>query len=125
MDLDGDGIPDIIVACLGSFSPTDAPFGSVVWLRGAADGSFTPITLLAGVGRVADVQAADFNGDGKLDLIAGVFGWRNTGEIVYLENRTTDWTRPQFVPHVVDNRHGTIHVPVCDLNGDGRPDFVA
>ena len=125
VDLDGDGILDIVVACLGSFSPTDAQFGSVVWLRGAADGSFTPITLLAGVGRVADVQAADFNGDGKLDLIAAVFGWRNTGEIVYLENRTTDWTRPQFVPHVVDNRHGTIHVPVCDLNGDGRPDFVA
>ena len=27
--------------------------------------------------------------------------------------------------HVVDERHGAIHVPVCDLNGDGRPDFVA
>ncbi|HMC90184.1 MAG TPA: VCBS repeat-containing protein [Gemmataceae bacterium] len=125
VDLDGDGIPDIVVACLGSFTPTDGRFGSVVWLRGAADGSFTPVTLLSGVGRVADVQAADFNGDGKLDLIVAVFGWRNTGEITYLENRTTDWTRPEFVPHVVDERHGTIHVPVCDLNGDGRPDFVA
>jgi hypothetical protein len=36
-----------------------------------------------------------------------------------------DWTHPVFIPHVVDDRHGTIHVPVCDLNKDGRPDFVA
>jgi hypothetical protein len=27
--------------------------------------------------------------------------------------------------HVVDDRHGVIHVPVADLNGDGWPDFVA
>jgi len=96
-----------------------------VWLRGKADGSFTPYTLLDGVGRVADVQAADFNGDGKMDLIVGVFGWRFTGEIIYLENRTADWSKPQFTPHVLDDRHGTIHVPVCDLNKDGKPDFVA
>src|SRR5262249_18801129 len=32
---------------------------------------------------------------------------------------------PNFKPHVVDTRHGAIHVPVIDLNGDGMPDFVA
>ena len=125
VDLDGDGNLDVIVACLGSFYPTDPLAGSVVWLRGSADGTFTPITLLEGVGRVADVQAADFNGDGKLDLVVAVFGWRRRGEILYLENRTKDWSKPEFVPHVVDERHGAIHVPVCDLNGDGKPDFVA
>ena len=125
VDLDGDGIKDILVANLGSFTPTDRHVGSVVWLRGRRDGSFTPITLLDGVGRVADVQAADFNGDGKLDLIVAAFGWRETGEIIYLENQTTDWDHPKFVPHVVDMRHGAIHVPVVDLNGDGKPDFVA
>jgi hypothetical protein len=125
VDLDGDGNLDVIVACLGSFYPTDARAGSVVWLRGSADGTFTAIPLLEGVGRVADVQAADFNGDGKLDLVVAVFGWRNSGEILYLENRTQDWSKPVLVPHVVDKRHGAIHVPVCDLNGDGKPDFVA
>ncbi len=125
VDLDGDGNLDVIVACLGSFYPTDSRAGSVVWLRGSADGTFTAIPLLEGVGRVADVQAADFNGDGKLDLVVAVFGWRNTGEILYLENQTKDWSKPVFEPHVIDKRHGTIHVPVCDLNGDGKPDFVA
>jgi hypothetical protein len=125
VDLDQDGIKDILVANLGSFTPVDAHVGSVVWLRGQPDGTFKPYTLLNDVGRVADVQAADFNGDGKIDLIVAAFGWRETGEIIYLENQTTDWDHPKFVPHIVDERHGTIHVPVTDLNGDGKPDFIA
>ena len=125
VDLDGDGIPDVLVANLGSYKSTDDKCGSLVWLRGDAAGNFTAIPLLEGVGRVADVQAADFRGNGKLDLVVAVFGWRRTGEILYLENRTTDWSHPRFVPHVLDERTGPIHVPVADLNGDGRPDFVA
>jgi hypothetical protein len=125
VDLDGDGIKDILVACLGSFEPTDALKGSVEWLRGNGDGTFTRHTLLRGVGRVADVQAAKFMGTDKLDLVVGCFGWNFTGEIYLLENQTTDWTKPKFEPHVLDSRHGTIHVPVADLNNDGKPDFVA
>ena len=125
VDLDGDGINDVVLACLGSFYATDDRVGSVVWLRGAADGTFTPITLLDGIGRVADVRAADFTGRGKLDLVVADFGWHQTGEILLLENQTTDWKRPVFAPRVLDRRHGTTHVPVADLNGDGKPDFVA
>jgi hypothetical protein len=124
VDLDGDGIKDVLVACLGEFLPTDRRCGKVVWLRGDKAGGFTPITLLEGVGRVADVRAADFNGDGKLDLVVAAFGWRRVGNIQVLENRTTDWNRPVFEPHVIDPRHGAIHVPVADLNRDGKPDFV-
>ncbi len=125
VDLDGDGIKDILVADLGCFMPSDERVGSVVWLRGLPDGSFRPVTLLRGVGRVADVQAADFDGDGKLDLLVAVFGWRSTGEIRLLRNRTTDWDSPKFESEILDYRHGAIHVPVADLDGDGKPDFVA
>ncbi len=125
VDLDADGIADLIVADLGSFGPTDRKCGSVVWLRGKPDGTFEPITLLKDVGRVADVRAADFRGTGKLDLVVAVFGLHAVGETILLENETTDWAKPKFVPRVLDERHGPIHVPVADLNGDGKPDFVA
>ncbi len=124
-DLNGDGIQDILVASIGSFFPTDDRLGKVLWLRGKAQGQFDVVELLSGVGRVTDIQPADFNGDGKMDLVVAVFGWRMTGEIRYLENHTTDWSRPEFANHVVDDRHGAIHVPVADFNGDGLPDFAA
>jgi hypothetical protein len=125
VDLDGDGIKDILVADLGNFTPTDDRVGRVIWLRGERDGTFTPFTLLRGVGRVADVEAADFRGVGKMDLVVGVFGLQKEGEIRYLENRTVNRDDPQFESRVLDDRHGTIHVPVCDLHGDGHKDFVA
>jgi hypothetical protein len=124
IDLDGDGIKDVLLACIGRFYATDDKVGSVVWLKGAKDGTFTPITLLEGVGRVADVQAADFQGKGKKDLVVAVFGWRTSGEVLYLENKTTDWNKPVFERHVLDDRHGAVHVPVGDLNGDGKPDIA-
>jgi hypothetical protein len=124
VDLDGDGRMDLIVADLGSLLPTDDRTGRVIWLRNEGEGRFKPITLLEGVGRVADVQVGDFNGDGKLDLIVAVFGWRH-GEILYLENHTTDWAHPIFHRTVLDDRAGAIHVPVGDINGDGHADVVA
>jgi hypothetical protein len=125
VDLDSDGHMDILVACLGRFFPTDEKTGSVIWLRGRGDETFETITLLRDVGRVADVQAADFRSTGRLDLVVAEFGWRQIGSILLLENRTTEAGRPQFVPRVLDERHGAINVPVADLNGDGKLDFVA
>ncbi len=127
VDLDGDGHKDILVADLGNFLPTDARCGSVVWLRNDGHDNFTPYTLLKDVGRVADVEAAHFRGPDKpMDLVVGVFGWQKTGEILYLENHTADWSKPDFRPRVLDDRHGTIHVPVCHLQGDDQKnDFIA
>jgi hypothetical protein len=125
VDLDGDGALDVLVADLGSFPPTDSRCGRVVWLRGDKQGGFTPVPLLEDVGRVADVQAADFRGVGKLDLVVASFGWNNVGAVYHLENHTEDWSKPKFIAKELDARHGAIHVPVVDLNRDGKPDFVA
>ena len=125
VDLDQDGVRDILVADLGTVTPSDVTQGSIVWLRGTRQGTFQPIPLATGLGRVADVEAADFDGDGDLDLVVAVFGWRKVGEILYLENQTEDYEAPKFMPYVVDSRPGAIHVPVADLDQDGRPDFVA
>src|SRR5262245_10041970 len=124
VDLDGDGHKDLLVAELGFFYPTKKLTGQVVWLRGDGKGRFTPHVLLDGVGRVADVQAADFQGKGKLDVVVGVFGPHKAG-VLFLENQTTDWNKPRFVPRWLDERSGVIHVPIGDINGDGNPDIVA
>jgi hypothetical protein len=125
VDLNQDGIRDLLVADLGNFPPTDRRCGKVVWLRGTREGTLVPFTLLEDVGRVADVQAGDFRGVGKLDLVVASFGWQKTGDILYLENQTTNWDEPRFVSRVIDERHGAIHVPTLDLNQDGRLDFIA
>jgi len=125
VDLDGDGRRDILVANLGDFWPVDTNQGSVVWLRNRGNDEFQAIPLISGLGRVNDVQAADFDGDGDLDLVVAVFGNLSTGMILYLENTTTDYSHPQFDPVPLDYRNGTIDVPVADIDGDGHPDFLA
>src|SRR5262249_10209588 len=67
VDLDQDGQMDLVIADLGTDIATDAKVGSVVWLRRTGKRQFQKITLAKNLGRVADVQAADFNGDGKPD----------------------------------------------------------
>jgi hypothetical protein len=124
IDLDKDGLPDLLIADLGSFEPADHQNGAVYWLRQMKDHTYKPIVLADHLGRAADARAADFDGDGDLDVIVAVFGWRKTGNITLLENRTKDWNTPVFVPKVIDTRTGSIHVPIADLNHDGKPDFV-
>ncbi len=122
-DVDGDGIQDLLVAELGEFFPADHNKGAVIWLRGLPAGKFGAFWL-DGWPRVADVEAADFNGDGKNDLAVAAFGWHKTGQVTIVENRTTNPSQPVFTSHVVDPRPGGIHVIPADLNGDGKMDFV-
>jgi hypothetical protein len=124
-DLDRDGLVDLLIADIGFFLPEDHEKGSVVWLRRRSDGTFEKRVLAEKLPRVTDVEAADFDGDGDLDLVVGAFGLYTRGGILLLENRTTDWKEPRFVPTTLDERTGAIQVPIADLDGDGRPDFVA
>lgn len=124
VDLDGDGQRDLLVANLGTLIPEDHTRGTVEWLRQTAEGRFEPVTLLKGVGRVSDVQAGDLDGDGDLDLTVAEFGQTTTGAVFVLENRSEGANRPEFTRHNIDPRHGALYVPILDLDGDGRLDFV-
>ena len=125
VDLNGNGEPDLVVADLGSFSPADHDRGRVVWLPdvGASPSAQQGTPLIEGLGRVADVQPADFDGDGDTDLAVAEFGWHKTGRVLWLRN-DGNVTSPKFELQVLDRRSGAIHVPVTDLNHDGRPDVV-
>jgi hypothetical protein len=122
-DVDGDGLQDLLVGELGEFFPADHDKGAVIWLRGLANGKFGAFWL-DGWPRVADVETADFNGDGKNDLAVAAFGWHKTGQVTILENRTTNPSQPEFTNHIVDSRPGGIHIIPVDLNHDGKMDFV-
>ena len=125
-DLDDDGLTDLVVADLGNFFPSDHQFGRVVWLRGVSEaGDYQPIEIGGVLARVADVQPGDFDADGDLDLVVAEFGYHDTGRILLLENRLRETGAAKFELRELDSRHGAIHVPVTDLNHDGKLDFVA
>jgi hypothetical protein len=123
-DVDKDGLADLLVGDLGEFFPGDHEKGAVVWLRGRDGRKFNAFTL-GGWPRVADVESADFNGDGRNDLAVGAFGWRKVGQVAILENRTTGAGQPEFARHTIDPRPGAIHVIPVDFNRDGHMDLVA
>ena len=122
-DFDGDGVLDLLVGDLGRFPPSDHHQGAVVWLRGRKDGTYVPTTL-KGWPRVSDVEAADFDGDGRVDLAVATFGWRRTGNVTILKNETVNYASPSFVPVQIDRRTGSIHANPVDLNGDAKPDLI-
>src|SRR5437763_934640 len=119
-DLNGDGRPDIVVAILGSVWATNERVGQVVWLENRGPEGFLTHVILDDLGRVADVQAGDLNGDGKIDLAVAEFGYDN-GRVWWLENRGEG----RFREHLLLTAPGTVNVPIVDVNGDGRPDILA
>jgi len=92
----------------------------VVVLENDGRQNFSNRVLLKDVARVTDVEAGDFNGDGRIDLAVGQFGY-DDGEIRWLENKG-NWV---FESHVLLSMSGTIHTPVVDIDGDGDLDIVA
>lgn len=124
-DLDRDGQLDLIAADLGTFAPSDRLHGRVVWLRRTGPEAFDPQPVAEGMGRVADVEPGDFDGDGLTDLIVAEFGWQTAGRIVLLRQIVDGSGTPRFESREIDSRHGSIHVAPCDLNADGRLDFIA
>lgn len=119
-DIDGDGDLDILVACMGLLFPSNDRIGSVVILENDGRQNFTPRTIIDRIARVTDVRAADFNGDGRLDLAVGQFGY-DDGETRWLEN-LGDWS---FRSHMLQTLSGVIHTIPADVDQDGDMDIVS
>lgn len=127
-DLNANGQLDLLICDLGSFLPEDHQRGQLIWLRDAyEDNAPAPVVLLQQVGRIADVRIGDLDNDGDADLVVAEFGWRQTGGIHVLWNEGHDAAADVIEVRAerLDRRSGAIHVPVVDLDGDGRLDIVA
>ena len=118
-DLDGDGDLDLLVASMGELFPNNDRIGTLFALENDGQQNFTPRVLLEKVARVSDVQPADLNGDGQLDLAVVQFGY-DQGEVRWME-RTGPWS---FRSHNLLNLSGGVNIRVADLTGDGSPDLV-
>lgn len=112
-DVNGDGKLDAVL--VGSWNTGT---GVVVWL-GNGDGTFgSPIiTTASGVRVGSGLAAADFNGDGKLDLAVAT----SAGVAVWLGDGTG-----HFHPGAsISIQGGAFGVDAGDLNHDGFADIVA
>jgi len=119
-DLDGDGDDDLAVAVLGNIMPDDNVVGRVEVFEHRAGEPSVRHVVLDDVRRVADVQPADLDGDGDIDLAVAVFGYAR-GQVLWLENLGGF----EFREHELLNAPGTIHLPIADYDGDGDPDIAA
>ena len=119
-DLRGTGHLDILVASMGQIAPSNEKIGSVVILENDGHEHFRNHVVLDRTYRVTDVEAGDFNSDGKLDLAVAQFGYVE-GQVQWLEN-LGDGT---FKEHPLLDLPGTIHAPVADLSGSHHLDIVA
>jgi hypothetical protein len=124
VDLDQDGLGDLLVAGLGGINPGNEEQGAALWLRQTPQRAFEKRPLATGLARPTDVRAADLDQDGDLDLAVSAFGWRGPGRLLLLEQRPGAGG-PAWEPHALDDRDGFIHVEPWDLDQDGRVDLVA
>jgi hypothetical protein len=123
-DVNGDGLPDLIVANFGPGSDGKGSAGVSVLLQDAAHpGSFLPPVTYSTPGASIDVAVADLNGDTKPDLAVANLAPASTGSVSVL---LQDPAHPgQFLAATSYAALGQpLSVAIADLNGDGHMDIA-
>ncbi|HUB81177.1 MAG TPA: FG-GAP-like repeat-containing protein [Bryobacteraceae bacterium] len=118
-DFNGDGKIDLAVSDPGT---PGSNAGGVAVLLGNGDGTFqTPKYFPAGQ-NPGSLAAADFNGDGKIDLAAA----STAGASIVILDGNGDGTFGTPVNYAPggDSQATPASILALDLNGDGRPDLA-
>jgi hypothetical protein len=117
-DFNGDGKMDVALSLAASNEP-------VAILLGNGNGTFQTVTYIAGAtwGDRKGITAADFDGDGKLDVACtdlvdsgSLTVFRGAGDGTFYAGVAYSLPTGSFQPYMVT---------AGDLTGDGRPDLVA
>ena len=114
-DMDGDGDLDIVSA--SSLDDT------IAWYEndGAADPSWTSANIATTADAARDVQVADMDGDGDLDIVSASYA---DDTIAWYENNgaaNPSWTSSD----IVTNATNAESVYLADMDGDGDFDIVS
>lgn len=109
-DLNGDGKPDIAVACTGG----------IAILLGNGNGTFRPATILPTAAQ--SLFIADLRGNGKNDLLAAAQTYG--GLDVLLGNGDGTFDSPQNYSVCYDDVCAVAYVSTGDFNGDGVVDVA-
>ena len=115
LTLDGDRT---LATLIGHVFPSDLPDGRVIAVPSDFGGN-APVTVLDHLQRPTDLLVADLNGDGRKDLLVSCFG-NYLGRLVWFEQMPDG----HYDQHVLLERSGAIEACLCDVNHDGRPDFM-
>ncbi len=119
-DVNGDGLPDLIVANEGD-STVSVLLNTTT--PGAITPSFSTQQTFATGANPSSVTLADVNGDGQPDLIVANAG-PNTVSVL-LNTTAPGATTPSFAPQQTFAVGNTpLSVTVADVNGDGKPDLI-
>lgn len=142
-DLDGDGIPELIVGVPFADSPSEEAAGAVFIIRGQ-QAAFDLAALAQGTieGSASAVihgpssetylgsslSMGDVGGDGEPDLLVGApGGGRERGLVVLYADVSTDHSDPsptlRFLGENAGDRFGS-SVGLADINGDGLDDII-
>jgi hypothetical protein len=113
-DLNGDGKPDV--------AAVDAQHGKIEIFYNSGTGQFgAPQTYTVATGPDSSgqrVAAADFNGDGKVDLAVS-----NEAETITVLTNIGNTTFGMPAYYTVTNNIG-VSLVAADMNGDGKPDLA-
>ena len=119
-DFNGDGKPDLAVADFGNTS--DGSGGHVSILLGNGGGTFqAPVSVNSGPNPVA-ISAADFNGDGKMDLavVSNTSNPNTSAVSILMGDGKGGFSAPVSYPVTGYPRS----MVVADFNNDGVPDAI-
>ena len=117
-DLRKIGMLDLVVA--------EADTGTVGVLLGNGNGTFQPEVTFDAPAPVISIAAGDFDGDGKLDIVAGLVGNEVTGPLAFFKGDGAGHFGPPVTrpSENIVGSYATSSIQAVDINKDGLPDLV-
>ena len=116
VDIDGDGVPDLVVTSAGMQS------ARLSVLRGLPGGGFgPPVGYDTGDGWPDSVSVADLDGDGRPDIVLSIYGSQAPSRVLVLKQQPD---HSFAIATNVDLGQEADGLVLADVDGDGRLDAI-